>query len=192
MSPSCTARVSTKLIAKRWGSNCTATRWARAELPHRQQAANKYLSARNHSPSMMERPIFVICVAVLLFGVGCGRNQENRGAISGEVRLDGMPLQQGSILFTPIDGTKGVVTGGPIENGRYQISGASGPVLGKNRVEIRALRKSGKMVQKALAPQGDMVEGFEEAIAPRFNSKSTLEVEVARGANIRNFEITSR
>ena len=129
---------------------------------------------------------------ILLLGAGCGKSRQNRASIQGEVTLDGKPLEQGSILFTPLEGTKGTVAGGRIEGGRYRFSGDKGPAVGQNRVEICAWRKSGKMVQKPLAPRGEMIEGSVEAISPRFNSASVLKVEIEPGENTANFEVASK
>lgn len=135
-----------------------------------------------------------LVVGVVLFplGVGCGKSDSDRGSVSGEVRIDGQLLEQGSILFTPIDGAKGAVAGGEIKNGRYELSGKKGPTLGQNSVAIRAVRKTGRMVQKPMAPRGEMVDEFVEAISPQFNSATTLTVEVKPGKNTSNFEVQSK
>ncbi|MBN2294267.1 MAG: hypothetical protein JXM70_17700 [Pirellulales bacterium] len=133
-----------------------------------------------------------VCVLALLFGAGCGKHGDNRGAVSGQITLDGQPLQQGSILFVPVKGTKGVVTGGEIKDGQYHLSGNDGPAVGQNRVEIRAVRKTGRMVPKPMAPAGEMVEETGEAIPARFNSQSTIEAEIKPGDNTANFELTSK
>jgi hypothetical protein len=130
--------------------------------------------------------------AIVSLLVGCsGDAAANRGALSGAVTIDGKPLEQGSILFTPTDGTKGSSSGGEIKNGRYRISKADGPAIGWNRVEIRATRKTGKMIQKPFAPAGQMVEEQVELIPPQFNSQSELKVEVKPGDNTADFQVTS-
>jgi hypothetical protein len=129
---------------------------------------------------------------VLALSIGCNKTDSTRGSLSGEVKLDGKPLEQGSIMLTPIEGTKGVVTGGEIAGGRYQLSGKSAAAVGVNRVEIRAVRKSGKMVQKPFAPKGEMVEESVEAVAPKYNSESTLKAQVKPGENTASFEVTSK
>ncbi len=133
-----------------------------------------------------------LAVILLSAAIGCGKADSNRGSVSGEVKLDDKPLEQGSILFTPVDGTKGTVAGGEIKNGKYQLSGEKGPALGKNSVAIRAVRKTGKMVQKPMAPRGEMTEELAEAVAPRFNSSTTLSFEVKPGANTGNFDVQSK
>ena len=64
--------------------------------------------------------------------------------------------------------------------------------MGQNRVEIRAIRKTGKMIQKPLAPKGQMIEESVEAIPPRYNSGITLKTEVKAGENTTNFEVASK
>lgn len=131
-------------------------------------------------------------LAALLVAAGCGKNQQNRGAVGGEVKLDGKPLERGSILFTPIEGAKGTVAGSEIENGRYRLSAEVGPALGFNRVEIRSLRKSGKMARAPMGPPGEMAEGYEEALPPRYHSASTLKAEIKPGDNTLDFELSTR
>ena len=83
--------------------------------------------------------------------------------------------------------------GGPITNGTYGLSGLDGPAIGVNRVEVQAVRKSGKMVQNPYAPkgQGQLIEMETGAVAPRFNVSSTLKAEVKPGDNTANFEVQS-
>jgi hypothetical protein len=122
---------------------------------------------------------------------GCGGVRADRGAVGGTVKLDGKPLQEGSVLFTPVEGTRGSAAGGKIVNGRYELSAKTGPAIGRNRVEIRAMRKTGKMVPKAFGRPGEMVPEKVEAIPPRFNSKSELNVEIKSGDNTADFDVSS-
>jgi hypothetical protein len=138
-----------------------------------------------------KQPALVLVSVVFLMLTGCGANNANRGNISGAVKLDGKPLEQGSILFAPMEGTHGTATGGTIENGRYKFSGEEGPAIGWNRVEIQAMRKTGKKIPKPFAPPGQTVDELVEAVSPRFNSESSLKVEVKRGENTADFEVSS-
>lgn len=135
--------------------------------------------------------LFVIPLT-LLFLSGCSGNTPNRGAISGAVTLDGKPVEQGSILFTPMQGTRGAAAGAEIKNGRYQLPAAIGPAVGWSRVEIRSMRKTGRMVPKAFGAPGQMVEEKAEAVAPKFNANSELKVEVKPGDNTADFQVTSK
>jgi hypothetical protein len=133
-----------------------------------------------------------LLLATALVSPGCGNKAGNQGEVNGRVTLDSQPIEQGSILFTPIDGTRGTVTGGSITHGRYELAGRAGPALGWNRVEIHAMRNAGQMVQKPFAPLGEMVESQEDAIPPSYNSASTLKIEITPGMNAADFEIVSK
>lgn len=131
-------------------------------------------------------------LAILAALSGCGRTDANRNAIGGTVTLDGKPIEQGSILFIPIDGAKGTATGGQIEMGRYQIASHDGAAVGRNRVEVRAVHKTGRMIARGLGATGKMIEEQSEGVATRFNSNSTLTIEIKPGDNISDFEVTSK
>jgi hypothetical protein len=138
------------------------------------------------------RHTLLIGMAFLLLGVGCGKGGPSRNAVSGAVQLDGKPLEKSLIRFSPIKGAKGPVTGGTIENGRYQLPQAIGPMEGRHRVEINANRKTGRRVPMPFARQGETEDEYGEAIPSRFNSESTLEVEVKPGDNTLDFNLTTR
>jgi hypothetical protein len=143
------------------------------------------------SSPLSKRLRLILIPAMLLPAFGCGGSRADRGAISGAVTLDGKPLEQGSILFTPIDGARGSVTGGKIQNGRYELPAKSGPAVGWNRVEIRSMRKTGNMVPKAFGRPGETVPEQVEAIPPGFNTQSKLKVEIKPGDNTANFDVFS-
>jgi hypothetical protein len=141
-------------------------------------------------PSRWLLLIPVLLLAPLVVGCG-GRGGADRGAVTGTVKLDGKLLEQGSIRFVPTGGARGSVAGGKIENGRYQLPAKMGPAVGRNRVQIQAMRKTGKMVPKAFGRPGEMVPEQVEAIPPRFNSKSDLNVEITPGDNTADFDVSS-
>jgi hypothetical protein len=133
------------------------------------------------------------CLILLFLSlcIGCGRIQPNIAAISGNVKLDGHPLEQGSIHFLPMEGVEGSLAGGAIVKGRYQIIGKAGPAIGWNRVEISGSRKTGRMIERPF-PQHGTTEETVEAVAPLFNAESTLKYEVQPGDNAADFEVTSK
>jgi hypothetical protein len=133
------------------------------------------------------------CVGLLLISLytGCSGRPENRVTISGEVKLDGKPIERGVIQFLPMQGVEGPIANGEIVQGRYQMSGKTGPAIGWNRVEINASRKTGRMVPKPYPKRGTMEETF-EAVAPCYNSATTLKFEVQPGENTADFEVGSK
>ena len=134
--------------------------------------------------------VLVCSVTFLPLVVGCGKSAINRADVSGEVKLDGKPLEEGTIRFTPCAGVKGSVAGGSIKNGRYRFTGTKGVTIGENKVEIHAFQDTGKTYQ----PYGSgtsSVPQIIDRVAPRFNKKSTLIAEVKSGENTLHFEVAS-
>lgn len=62
-----------------------------------------------------------------LFALGCSRGPETF-AISGQVTLDGKPLQSGCVIFSPVDGSDFVASGDVID-GSYRLDCIAGEKL---------------------------------------------------------------
>jgi hypothetical protein len=129
-------------------------------------------------------PTFVLLVAVWC---GCGNN-DGRLAVSGNVKLDGKPLPEGSIEFLPIAGTGGPTAGATIEEGKYRIAAGRGLFAGQFRVKISAQRNTGR---QAMDPyRGVKYDVQEQYLPARYNRKSRLEaVLTAEGANVFDFDL---
>ena len=135
--------------------------------------------------------LFAVTLTALSTAVtGCSRADGNRAAISGRVTLDGTPIEEGSILFVPVEGAAGNVAGGPIKDGRYKLPPNAGAFVGRNRVEIRSPRTTGRTIQYApgTAPSQEVIQ----MVARRFNAESTLKVEVQPGQNSADFAVGSK
>lgn len=123
---------------------------------------------------------FAFLAAVCLAAAGCGRPA---GVVStGSVTLDGKPVATGAIVFKPDD--KSVAAeGAMIQAGRFRIVGKPG----RRRVEISA---SAPAPGTPDPPTGPVQ--FVEIVPPRYNTKSTLSVEVkAPGPNTFTFDLES-
>jgi hypothetical protein len=126
----------------------------------------------------------LVAAGALLLG-GCGGPPT--ASVSGSVQVDGQPLKEGSINFVP-EGGAGPTAGGTITDGKYQIGRAAGLWIGKNKVEIRANRKTGKKIPNAMAP-GRFIDEQVEALPPEYNTRSTLIKQVVAGANNFDFDL---
>lgn len=127
-----------------------------------------------------------LMLAVVGMTIGCA--DDNRATVKGTVTFDGEPIEEGSIIFEPVDGA-GPAAGGRIDDGEYLLTGESGVMPGKKLVRIVASRKTGKQVEET--PGGPMVDEVLPFIPPKYNQLSTLEVEVQPGKNTHDFELTS-
>lgn len=134
-----------------------------------------------------------LLAGLLLCCWGCGKGDGlDRAAVAGKVTLDGAPIAMGSITFYPTGESKGPATGGNIEEGQYSIAVAKGPIVGRNRVEIRATRKTGNKVQAPMAERGVLTDEIVEAVPDRYNSNSALKCEVKPGNNKLDFKLSTR
>jgi hypothetical protein len=109
--------------------------------------------------------LFLVC--------GCSPQPGRRVAVAGTVLVDGQPLPEGSISFFPVAGIAGPTGGGVILNGKYEIPAEQGPVIGRQRVEIRGFRNSGRKIPDIWHP-GELVDQKVGALGPEFNSQSIL------------------
>ena len=71
-----------------------------------------------------------------------------------KLRLTALRLPRGTIAFYPRGNNRGPTSGGPIKEGQYSISVDNGPVVGSNRVEIHASKKTGRKVQAPMSEPG--------------------------------------
>lgn len=132
--------------------------------------------------------VFLACVALLaVSATGCGRSDSlNAGAVEGTVTLDGVPLEEGTISFTPTAGTVGPAAYGGIINGKYAIAAAPrGPVLGKHKVQIEAYRDLGEK-------SNDGTPIKEQVVPEQYNRLTTLVADVAKGTATLNFDLKSK
>jgi hypothetical protein len=86
----------------------------------------------------MRSQVSVICVALLVAGVGCGRDLHDRQELTGTVILAGQPLEDGSIQFVAIDPGSPWRAGATIVDGNYRVPRDQGLPPGDYRVLISA------------------------------------------------------
>jgi hypothetical protein len=124
------------------------------------------------------------CLATASMLVGC--SGDDRQSVSGEVSLDGEPVDGGSIVFLPAEG-EGTKGASDIVGGKYSIPSEQGLSPGTYRVEIKWAKPTGKQV-----PSGDpgmMMDERVEVIPPQFNTATTLSVSIVAGENKHNFPL---
>ena len=130
---------------------------------------------------------------ILALACGCGsKSRWQHAAVEGKVTLDGVPIERGAITFVPVGQTQGVATGAAIENGQYHIAAADGPVVGTNRVEISAPKKTGRKVQAAMSDPGKTMDETVEAVPAKYNRNSTLEREIKPEKNVFDFDLRTK
>ena len=125
----------------------------------------------------------------LLLLAGCGGDPMGRKAVSGTVLLNGQPLDQGRIHFTPTD--RGPTeSGATIENGRFKIPRDSGLVPGTYKVSVFSYDQKGARVPSEEIPGDPGNTQFRERIPAKYNAKTTLTAEVKKdGENVFEFKL---
>lgn len=120
-------------------------------------------------PLVSRRPDMRLLLCVVLL-VGCAQKPEFPGAhLAGEVTIDGQPVDEGSIVFTPTGGARGQTVGAKINAGRFDCPYVP---LGDSLVQIYALRPTGKMVEV----MGSMKPEMKDLVPPKFRDGVTITV----------------
>lgn len=134
--------------------------------------------------------LFVVMAGL---GAGClGPSGPVRVEVYGTITMDGEVIPEGTISFIPDAATVGPTAGANIAKGDFEIK-QNGPAIGKYRVEIKAVRKTGKKIPAGTpAPAGTMIDEIEQYIPEKYNTKSELEIEFQSGRNEASFDLTSK
>jgi hypothetical protein len=77
----------------------------------------------------------LIALAALLMAAGCGDSYGGRMEVTGEVKLVGEPIKDGTIQFKPLD-NQDTTGGAQIVNGTYKVPRKQGLKPGKYLVSI--------------------------------------------------------
>jgi hypothetical protein len=119
--------------------------------------------------------------AVIGVAPGCGSADGlNRQPVSGTVKIDGVPLAKGVVLFFPIDDSKvSVFATGNIKDGRFAIKSSKGPVPGIYTVSFSSMREV-PLDEEGREPGTPLFQEV-ETIPEKFNTKTKLKVEINDG-----------
>jgi hypothetical protein len=132
----------------------------------------------------------VLSALITLSSSGCGDATGGRCAISGTVRFQGKPLDQGNILFIPVASTLATQAGTSITKGTYAIPKMQGLLPGRYKVSISSGdgETPAGPTDRPPGPSGNF--SSQERIPRNFNVESTQEVDVKQeGSNQFDFDI---
>ena len=137
-----------------------------------------------------------LTLAAGLMASGCARSEDDlpREAVSGTVTLDGQPLADGTIQFTPATNAGGpaIGGGGPVENGRFSIARENGLVPGSYKVAINAADQK-KREETTKGPVRKGLGLAKELIPANYNSQTTLTAEIKKGGSADlNYDLQSK
>jgi hypothetical protein len=144
-------------------------------------------------PVTMKRICLSLCFVFLSVAVaGCGRTDypDQRFPLTGEATFDGEPIDWGAISFLPMAGEKQRVSGGIIQDGKYDVPEAKGANPGKYRVEIRWAKLTGKKVIES--DSGELIDERKEGLPSKFHKDSELTVDVSEENTTFDFHLKSK
>jgi hypothetical protein len=118
----------------------------------------------------------------LMAGCSGSRDELPREPVSGTVTMDGQPLADGAIQFSPAAGSGSTPTSGTalIEKGEFSIPRADGLVPGQYKVSIsgipvpRETRGKSNFGKKKVAL-------IKDPVPAKYNTQTTLTEEIKRG-----------
>lgn len=135
----------------------------------------------------LSRPVAAACAALLASAavVGCGGSGLKLVPVSGEVTLDGQPVADAAVVFTPLQG------GPPASattdaQGRYQLAtnNQPGAVPGEHRVTITKQTMHGITPDGMPGPGGIRIEWH---VPERYSRAETSVLTATVGADKREF-----
>jgi hypothetical protein len=135
----------------------------------------------------MTKPVYIastIALAAISVSIGCGP-KEGLGIVTGNVTVDGAPVETGKISFFPLGGIANPV-GADVANGRYSIEAP----LGESKVDIRVPVSVG---EKRLydTPDSPIKQILAESLPDKYNNESELRIVVQAGDNRKDFELST-
>lgn len=134
--------------------------------------------------------IFAALLAPAVIGCGGASDSLDRKEVTGTITLNGQPLNDGRIQFTPVSAAAGTVAAAEIKDGKYQIPAAAGPVPGEYKVMIFSSGPAPAAVVEAMPGDAPPPPLAPELIPPEYNATSTLKAEVkSSGPNTFDFDV---
>jgi len=124
--------------------------------------------------------LLIVIAAMLGFMSGCGSSGDNPdlGRVQGVVTLDGKPVANAEISFSPVNGERYSI-GKTDERGHYSLSFSandSGAAVGEHVVKI-------------LSEEADLETSEDPVLPAAYNSESQLKVNVKSGSNTIDFPL---
>jgi hypothetical protein len=125
----------------------------------------------------------ILSLALGLATTGCSSSKDDlpREPVAGTVTMDGKPLPEAAIQFTPTGETKATGAVAKVEDGKFSIPREEGLVPGTYMVSISHAEQEEIKSKKAVGPLSKSTKMGKEQIPARFNTQSKLTAEIKKG-----------
>ena len=131
-------------------------------------------------------PLTLAAAGIVLIA-GCTKSDRPQlGIVTGTVKLDGEPLPEAMISFSPVEGgrTSTAVTD---SEGKYELNyttDAKGARIGEHHVRVSTFQQGGD--------EPDSPQGVPEKVPAKYQKAGSLQEEVGAGENTIDLELTSK
>jgi hypothetical protein len=116
-------------------------------------------------------PVTIICsIAALL---GCSGKSASNVKVHGTVTVGGTAADAGQVRFVPLDGVNGPVGIADVSEGKYEIIARGGVPSGRHRIEVEALRKTGRKIAGKPPFSAETVDELLPFGAPTYRGESS-------------------
>jgi hypothetical protein len=133
---------------------------------------------------MIQNRFAWLAISALCVGVAGGCNSgPPMGDVQGTVTVNGQPLSEGIVTFDPVNGDT-PSAGGPIRDGKFRVQ----VPVAKQRVGIVS-----NVIDREKTPPNasDDQIVMKKLVPDRYNSKSTLTLDVVKGLNEPEYKLTN-
>lgn len=129
----------------------------------------------------------LVLLGLVTFVVGCGGETTNTVKISGNVTVDGTPVDKGSITFVPADGNT-ISAGGVIVDGKYTADVPPG----EKKVMVLGTKVVGTELVLEGVPDSGTRDKLETITHPIYNAshKTPLSASITEPTDSLNFDLS--
>jgi hypothetical protein len=124
-----------------------------------------------------------------LLALGCGKGGLPSKVVFGTVTIGGQKVEGGQVRFVPVEGTPGSANAAAIVDGQYRIEGRGGVTVGKHRVEVTAMKKTGRKVRRHNGFEMAMVDEEVRVSPPQYAGEQSPMVKEVTADSDGQFDI---
>jgi hypothetical protein len=125
--------------------------------------------------------ILTLALGLAHFGCSGSKDDKPREPVGGTVTMDGKPLPEAAIQFTPTGEVKATGVVAKVADGKFSIPREEGLVPGTYMVSISHAEQQEVKSKKAAGPLSKNVKLGKEQIPARYNTQSKLTAEIKKG-----------
>ena len=133
--------------------------------------------------AVMRHCIVALVVFFLCVSVGCDSGGPNVAPVEGIVTMDGVPIADKEVVFSPETGRASMGT--TDEDGWYELDYSTqrkGALIGRHTVTVTTTNPN---------PYGPPPPDWVETVPDKYHTQTELTAEVKKGRNKINFDLTS-